>query len=106
MGLLNFLNDERFNVFFSFVLGVGLICILRPLCSGSECDIEKPPLDKDFDKYVYKMGGGKCYEFKSEVVECPVSGTIEAFRECSFSAKYEPFRDQFSRRNTPIMRCE
>lgn len=106
MGILNFLKDERFSVFFSFVLGIGLVCIIRPICSGNECNIEKAPSDKDFDKYVYRMGDGKCYEFKSEVVECPASGTIEAFRECSNMTNYEPFRDQFSRRNTPIMRCE
>lgn len=103
MGVLNFLNDERFNVFFSFVLGIGVICMFRPLCTGSECNISKPPEEQDFDKYAYRMGGGKCFEFKSNLVECPVSGTIEAFRECSIA--YEP-HDQFSRRNTPIKRCE
>ena len=106
MGVLSFLNDDRFNIFFSFILGVGLVCICRPLCSGSECNVTKAPTEKDFDKYVYRMGGGKCFEFKSEIVNCPVSGTIEAFRECSLSTSYEPFRDQFSRRGTPIKRCE
>lgn len=107
MGLLNFLNDERFNVFFSFVLGLGLICIFRPLCSGSDCNVSKPPSDQDFEKYAYRMGGGKCYEFKSEIVECPTSGTIEAFRECSLEkTETEPFRDQFLRRRSPIQRCE
>jgi len=42
------------------------------------------------------MGGGKCYEFKAEVVECPASGAIEAFKEYSN-------QDQFSRRTTPIL---
>jgi hypothetical protein len=107
MGILNFLNDERFNVFFSFVLGIGIICICRPLCSGADCNVSKAPSDKDFDKYVYKMGGDKCYEFKSEIVECPSSGTIEAFRECQMPIENtEFFRDHFSRRNTPIKRCE
>jgi hypothetical protein len=106
MGLLNFLKDERFSVFFSFVLGVGLICMLRPICSGSECNVTKPPAEKDFDKYVYRMSGGKCYEFKSEIIECPSSGTIEAFRECSTMSNTESFRDDFSRRTTPIRRCE
>jgi hypothetical protein len=106
MGVLNFLNDERFNVFFSFVLGIGLVCIFKPLCSGSECDIAKPPSEQDFDKYAYRMGGGKCFEFKSSVVDCPASGTIEAFRECSITSNAEPFRDQFARRGTPIKRCE
>jgi hypothetical protein len=107
MGVLSFLNDERFNIFFSFVLGVGLVCMFRPLCSGDDCNITKAPTDKEFDKFVYRMGQNKCYEFKSEILDCPSSGTIEAFRECLASEdKNEPFRDQFSRRNTPIKRCE
>jgi hypothetical protein len=104
MGILKFINDERFNVFFSFVLGLGIICIARPICQGAECQVAKPPSDKDFEKHVYKLGQ-KCYEFKTEVVECPASGTVEAFRQCS-NKTTEPFRDQFSRRGSPIKRCE
>jgi hypothetical protein len=107
MGILRFLKDERFNLFFSVVLGIGLVCIIRPICSGAECSVVKAPGDKDFDKYAYRMGQGKCYEFKSEIVECPTSGTIEAFRECSTQNKIsEQFHDAFSRRDTPIKRCE
>lgn len=106
MGIPDLMKDKRFDLFFSFVLGIGLICIFRPMCTGSECNISKAPSDQNFDKYVYRMGGGKCYEFKSEIVECPSSGTIEAFRECTFESNNEPFRDQFSRRTSPIKRCE
>jgi hypothetical protein len=106
MGIPDLMKDKRFDIFFSFVLGIGLICIFRPMCSGSECNVSKAPTDKDFDKYAYRMGGGKCYEFKSEIVECPASGTVEAFRECSDKFNNEPFRDQFSRRDSPIKRCE
>jgi hypothetical protein len=107
MGIINLLHDERFNVFFSVMLGIGIICILRPMCKGSECNVMKAPSDKDFDKFAYRMGGGKCYEFKSQIVECPSSGTIEAFRECQLNRNNtEFFRDQFSRRISPINRCE
>jgi hypothetical protein len=108
MGILNILNDNRFNIFFSFILGIGIICIVRPMCSGSECKVEKPPAEKDFDKYVYRMNGGTCYEFKSEIIECPASGAIEAFRECqNISMDKDTFiGDEFSRRGTPIKRCE
>lgn len=110
MALLNMLNDYRFNIFFSFVLGLGIICVMRPICTGSECSIEKAPAEKDFDKYVYRMTGGTCYEFKSEIVECPSSGAIEGFRECQAAAtadKLDSFiGDQFSRRGSPIKRCE
>ena len=106
MGVLNFLKDERFSLFFSFVLGIGLICMFRPICSGDECNVSKAPSDQNFDKFIYRMGGGKCYEFKTEIVKCPVSGTIEAFQECSKNNSNESFRDSFSRRTTPITRCE
>jgi hypothetical protein len=108
MRVFSFLKDEKFNVLFSFILGIALICILRPICEGAECNVTKAPSEKDFDKYVYRMGGGKCVEFKSEIVKCPASGTIEAFRECSstFLNRNELIGGQFSRRNSPIKRCE
>jgi hypothetical protein len=106
MSILNILNDKKFNTFFSFLVGIGLVCIIRPMCTGDECNVIKAPSDKDFEKYVYRLGGNKCYEFKTEIVECPSSGTIEAFRECSSTNNTEPFRDQFSRRASPIQRCE
>ena len=87
-------------------MGLGLVCIIRPMCTGDECNVTKAPADKDFEKYAYRMGGNKCYEFKTEIIECPASGTIEAFRECSSKNTSEPFRDQFSRRESPIQRCE
>jgi hypothetical protein len=106
MGVLDFLKDARFNIFFSFVLGVGLVCIIRPICSGSDCNVTKAPLEKDFDKFVYRMGQ-KCFEFKTDVVECPASGAIEAFRECqNKDSENEGFKDEFSRRESPIKRCD
>jgi hypothetical protein len=106
MNILRILKDERFSLFFSFLIGVDIMCMCRPVCSGSECSITKAPTEKDFDKYVYRMGGGRCFEFKSEIVDCPASGTIEAFRECPNMPGNELFGDQFSRRGTPIKRCE
>ena len=104
MGLLEILHDARFNTFFSFVIGIGLVCMLRPMCSGSDCTINKAPAEKDFDKYVYRMGNSSCYEFKTEIVPCPASGAVEAFKEYSQSAEKEDeaFRDQFARRNTIV----
>lgn len=104
MGLLNLLNDNRFNMLFSFVLGLGIICVFRPICKGSECEINKPPTEKDFDKYVYRMGE-KCYEFNTDIIKCPPSGAIEAFKE-KRNGKEEFEGDIFSRRQTPISLCD
>jgi len=90
MGVLELLKDERFSLFFSFILGLGIVSLLRPICSGSECNKDKAPNVKDFDNMVYRFGG-KCYEFKHTTVACPPSGAVEAFGS-----------DQFARRGTPI----
>ena len=67
------------------------------LCNGEIYNYKELIEENDFDKYVYRMGS-KCYEFKTEIVECPSSGTVEAFQECNM----KQFGDQFSRRNTLI----
>ena len=106
MNLLKLLKDDRFNLFFSFIVGIGVICIIRPMCSGPDCNVNKAPEDKDFDKYVYRMGNAKCYEFKTEMTECPASGAIESFKECplNLSEQKETHHphDQFARRATSI----
>jgi hypothetical protein len=104
MGLLQLLNDKRFNMLFSFVVGVGVICLFRPACKGKECELNKPPTEKDFDKHVYRIGE-KCYEFKTDIVKCPPSGAIEAFKEKG-KGKEDFEGDIFRRRSTPISLCD
>jgi hypothetical protein len=104
MNLQKLLHDNNFNVFFSLVVGIGLMCILRPMCTGKDCIVSKPPSEKDFDKYVYRMGGSTCYEFKTEVVECPSSGAIEAFESQSLHAPVPSA--SFSHRRTSIRNCD
>jgi hypothetical protein len=96
MGIATVLNDEKFDLFFSFMLGIGIICMLRPICAGSECNKNKPPAEKDFDQYIYRMAAGKCYEFKSEIIDCPSNGAIEAFQQSISST------NSFSNRSTQI----
>ena len=106
MNLLKLLHDENFNVFFSLMLGIGIICIIRPICSGPDCAVKKAPSEKDFDKFVYRVGGDKCYSFKTETVECPTSGAIEAFRECPMRSASTKSATLFALRTSPILSCE
>ena len=93
MKITSILQDEKFNNFFSLVLGIGLICVIRPMCSGKECATLKHPAEKDFDSYVYRLAE-KCYEFKTNVITCPATGAIEAFQ----------VSDKFARRGSPLPR--
>jgi hypothetical protein len=87
MGITNILHSKTFDILFSFLLGIGIICILRVPCKGSECNITKAPSDSKFENYVYRMNGGKCYEFKSDIVDCPAVGAIEPFESHSGFAR-------------------
>jgi hypothetical protein len=106
MNLLKLLHDDKFNVFFSLMLGIGIICIVRPICTGPDCAVKKAPSEKDFDQFVYRVGGDKCYSFKTETVECPSSGVIESFRENSLRVTPAQPRTLFAARSTPILSCE
>ena len=97
MCIQHILKDPNFNIIFSLLIGVGLICMIRPQCKGAECNVDKPTVEEDFDKYVYRMQGGKCYEFKTDIVQCPSSGAIEAFTQCPAALK-----QRFMTRNSVI----
>ena len=113
MGILHFLQDKRFDIFFSVILGIGIICMIRPVCEGKDCTLRKAPQEKDFDKFVYRMGGDKCYQFKTKIVSCPASGAVEAFQQQlpqamphaqhDITPPKEERPDAFSRRPTPIV---
>ena len=96
MGIHHILKDPNFNVIFSILIGIGIICMIRPQCKGAECNVNKPPVEEDFDKYVYRMQGGKCYEFKTHIIQCPLSGTIESFTQCPADNKLGRFMSRNS----------
>lgn len=80
------MKKPMFNIAFSFILGVGIIAIFRPMCkdeSGKpvECTTNKAPPVADWDNAVYRVGS-KCYEYKSQIVDCPKNKKdyIEAFQ--------------------------
>lgn len=88
----NILKKPMFNIGFSFLLGLGIIAMFRPLCKDItgkpiECTKDKAPVVKDWEGAVYRIGS-KCYEYKTQTIECPKDkGTyIESFRS-DFSAR-------------------
>ena len=72
------LQSESFDNAFSFVLGLGCMALLKPLCKGSECEVKKAPALDEVSTSTYQVGS-KCYKIKVEHKECPDTGTIEPF---------------------------
>lgn len=76
--MFEFLRTKSFNSVFSFILGLGIMAILKPICHGPNCIIQKAPSIEEVAKTTYQLGS-KCYQFKSEPVDCPANGVIEPF---------------------------
>jgi hypothetical protein len=75
------LKNPNFNMIFSIILGMGLVFIIKPMCTGGNCKpIEKAPPVKEMDKKVYRYGE-KCYKYNAKIVQCPASGVIESFSQ-------------------------
>ncbi len=78
--MFEFLKTKEFSMVFSFVVGLGLMALLRPICQGKDCLIQKAPSVDEVNKTTYQLGS-KCYQFRSQPVDCPKEGVIEAFQQ-------------------------
>ena len=62
----------------SIVLGIGLSCMFRKICTERNCLLYRaPPLEKILDK-IYKYGD-KCYTFKPNAQSCEANKQIVTF---------------------------
>lgn len=71
-------KNPYFNTVFSFILGLGLVIIARPVCKGSNCIKEKAPKPTDWNNSVYQFGAS-CHKYSTVVVDCPSEGYVEPF---------------------------
>jgi hypothetical protein len=79
----DFLKSKKFNFIFSFILGLGIAAILRPACKGDTCITLKAPPIHEINTSTYQLGS-KCYQFRTDTVDCPPNGVIEAFQISRF----------------------
>jgi hypothetical protein len=76
--MFEFLKTKQFSYVFSFVIGLGLMALFRPICHEKECVIQKAPPVDEVNKATYQLGS-KCYQFRSTAMDCPKDGVIESF---------------------------
>ena len=70
MDLLKLMEVPGIAAMISFMLGLGLASMLRPVCKGPECLVVRGPPVQDIRNAVYQFGT-KCVEFQPRAVECP-----------------------------------
>jgi hypothetical protein len=77
--LADILKDPRFNTVFSFLMGVFIILLVRPVCKGDACFSYKAPPVKEIQESAYKIGD-TCYKFIPKETKCPLTGVVEPFQ--------------------------
>ena len=65
--MFEFLRTKNFHLFFSFLLGIFVILIVRPICKGDDCIIHINPDMKELSTSTYQIGS-KCYTFSPQAV--------------------------------------
>lgn len=78
MGLFDFMKSETFKVMGSFILGVGVMAVLKPGCRSTDCRIQKAPPLEEVTHSTYQIGQS-CYQFQTQQLDCPKQGVIEPF---------------------------
>jgi hypothetical protein len=71
-------KNPGFNKVFSFILGLGLVALFRPICHGDLCRILKAPPIDEINASTYQIGS-KCYQFRTKTIDCPAKGVVESF---------------------------
>jgi hypothetical protein len=69
---------------FSFIIGLGVAAMFRPMCKGPECLIIRGPPIQEIRDAVYQFGS-KCVEFKTKPIECPKEGSVPVVDTVSFA---------------------
>ena len=77
--MLEFIKSKSFHIIGSFIIGFGIVAVLRAGCSGDNCVIQKAPPVEEVKSTTYQIGH-KCYQFATEPVDCPTMGAIEPFQ--------------------------
>jgi hypothetical protein len=77
--LIDILKDPRFDTAFSFLMGIFLMLLARPICKGNSCFKYKAPPMGEIKSHAYKIGD-RCYKFVAKDSKCPATGVIEPFQ--------------------------
>ena len=76
--LVDILKDKKFDLIFSFLMGIFITIVLRPVCKGDTCYNLKAPPPTEIKEHAYKAGD-RCYRFVPEETKCPMTGVVEPF---------------------------
>jgi hypothetical protein len=68
--LMTYMKYDGIATFISFMMGIGIAAMFRPLCKGPDCVVMRGPPVQDVRNSVYQFGK-RCVEFRPTTIECP-----------------------------------
>ena len=78
-------KEKKFHIVFSFIIGLFIASLMKPVCRGTDCYKFKTPPVKEITGVTYKIGD-KCYQFKTKDTPCPAKGVIEPYENQQVAA--------------------
>jgi hypothetical protein len=67
--MFEFLKTKNFHMFFSFLIGIFIVIIWKPVCKDDTCIKHELPNVNEINSSTYQIAN-KCYQFRTN----PVSG--------------------------------
>ena len=67
--MFEFIKSKNYQIFFSFLLGLFIVLIVRPSCKDESCIKHMNPSSEEISKSTYNIGS-KCYQFKYTSMGC------------------------------------
>jgi hypothetical protein len=65
--MFEFLKTKNFHMLFSFLLGIFIVIIWRPVCNNDDCIKHELPDVNEINSSTYQIGN-KCYQFRTNSV--------------------------------------
>jgi hypothetical protein len=81
---MNVMEAPGVATLISFMLGVGIAAMFRPVCKGPDCLVLRGPPVQEIRGAVYQFGS-RCVEFRTKPIECPKSGAVPIVDTVSFA---------------------
>jgi hypothetical protein len=65
--MFEFLKTKNFHMLFSFLLGIFVVIIWRPVCEKEDCIKRELPNLNEINNSTYQIGT-KCYQFRTNIL--------------------------------------
>ena len=65
--MFEFLKTKNFHMLFSFLLGIFIVIIWKPVCKNDDCIKHELPDVNEINNSTYQIGN-KCYQFRTNSV--------------------------------------